>query len=438
MRCLHGNESGKRQPLRTHLSSGIVMRIDSQRTFRLGVSIVLRQRAFRRFYLGQSLSSLGDAFVPVALAFAVIQTSGSTRSLGLVLAAGVVPTVVFVVIGGVAGDRWPRQRVMLAADITRAGVQAATAVLLLSGAAAVWQLVVLQAAWGTAAAFFRPASTGLVPRLVEKDDVQTANALLGLTQSLAAVLGPAASGVLVAAIGPGASFAVDAASFLLSATCLARLSEVAVSVRFQRTSLGAELRIGWDEFRSRSWQWITVLYVSMYYFFVVAPFLVLGPFIAAQRLGGAGAWAVIAMAYGAGSVIGSTVALKLKPRRPLTAACAALVTFTAPPVLLAVSAPLAVVAIATATGGCGISLFNTLYLTVVQQNLPDASLSRVTAYNWLGSVASLPLGFVLSGLLADTFGMQAELMIASVFALVGAAIVSMLPSIRRIGSIVVL
>jgi MFS family permease len=392
----------------------------------------LRHRRFRNLFLGQSLSSFGDALIPVALAFAVIRTSGSSADLGLVLAAGIAPMVAFVLLGGVAGDRWPRQRVMLSADFVRCAVQATTALLLLVDRMHLWQLVLLQAAWGTAAAFFRPASSALVPQLLPAPEVQAGNALLGLTQSVAVVTAPAVSGLLVATIGPGISFAIDAGTFLASALFLARIRTALSSAPAERSTVLAELRAGWQEFRSRSWLWVTVAYTAVFYFFVVAPFVVLGPFAAAKHLGGAGAWAAIAVGYGIGSIGGSLAAIKLRPHRPLVVACALLLPFALDVGLLAVQAPLAVIVAGATTGGFGIGVFNALYLTVLQEHVPQRSLSRVVAYDWLGSTAALPFGYVCSGAVASVVGLRSELLAAAVVGVAAVAAVCSLPTVRRL------
>src|SRR4029453_8557241 len=148
----------------------------------------LRERRFRLLWIGQTTSTLGDGLVPVALAFAVIQTlDGSPTDLGIVLAAQPLPLVAFVLAGGVWADRLPRQMVMLVSDGVRGVVQATLAILLLTGNAEVWQLAVGMAIYGTAQAFFQPAATGLVPATISPARLQQANALLGLSRSLAFV-----------------------------------------------------------------------------------------------------------------------------------------------------------------------------------------------------------------------------------------------------------
>jgi MFS family permease len=184
----------------------------------------LREPRFRLLWLGQATSTLGDGLLPVALVFAVIESlDGTATELGLVLAAHTLPLVAFVLIGGVWADRLPRQLVMLASDLVRFAVQATLAILFLTGAAELWQLVALIAVYGSAEAFFQPAATGVVPATVSPQRLQQANAMLGLTRSSAFVIGPAVAGAVVAVTNPGFVFAVDAATFAVSAASLALL-----------------------------------------------------------------------------------------------------------------------------------------------------------------------------------------------------------------------
>ena len=248
----------------------------------------LRERQFRLLWLGQATSTIGDGLLPVALAFAVIESlDGTATQLGLVLAAHTLPLVAFVLIGGVWADRLPRQLVMLASDLIRCAVQAVLAILFLTGAAELWHLVTLIAVYGAAQAFFQPAATGIVPATVSPQRLQQANAMLGLTRSGAFVIGPAIAGAVVAVTNPGFVFAVDAATFAISATSLALL-RVPRRVRERaRESFLAELAGGWRELVSRTWLWVIIVWATTILFAVVAPFQTLGPMIAKQSLGGA-------------------------------------------------------------------------------------------------------------------------------------------------------
>jgi MFS family permease len=393
----------------------------------------LKERQFRLLWLGQATSTLGDGLVPVALAFAVIQTlNGSATDLGIVLAAYTLPLVLFVLAGGVWADRLPRQMVMLVSDIVRGVCQATLAVLLLSGAAQLWHLVVLIAIYGTAEAFFQPAATGLVPAVISPGRLQQANALLGLSRSIAFVVGPAIAGVIAATTNPGIVFVADAATFAVSATSLALLRLPRSRREGERHSFLADLKGGWHELVSHTWLWVIVAWASTFLCIVVAPFMTLGPVVAKQSLGGAAAWGIIAAGWGAGSLGGGLLALRWKPARPMLV-CTVLVLLIAPAVaLLALRASAPVIAAAQAVGGIGMGFFGAVWQTTLQQHVPEEALSRVSAWDWMGSFAFFPLGFILAGPVSGAIGISTTLWISVGYLVASTLVVLLVPSVRNL------
>lgn len=391
-------------------------------------------RDFRLLFAGQATSLLGDGIVPVAVAFAVLELTGSATALGLVLAAGSVPTVLLVLFGGVAADRLSRRRVMQVSDAVRAATQGTIAVLLLTDAAELWHMIVLTGIWGTGAAFFRPAYSGIVPEVVAPEHLQQANGLLGVSRNLGSILGPAVAGVLVATIGPGWAFAVDSATFAVSAMCVAAMSQVRPAAGRSSETMLTELREGWDEFTSRGWLVAVVVWAALFHFAVLAPFQVLGPVVAESSLGGASAWGVISAALGVGSVTGGLIALRLRVTRPMVVACFGLVTFAVPLALLAIPASTPVVAAGALFAGAGASVFGVLFTTVIQEQVPLESLSRVSAYDWLGSLALLPIGLALVGTVADSTSSSAVLVFGAIWMVASTVAVLGSVGVRRITS----
>jgi MFS family permease len=393
----------------------------------------LRERQFRLLWLGQATSTLGDGLVPVALSFAVIQTlDGSPTALGLVLAAHTLPLVAFVLAGGVWADRLPRQMVMLVSDVIRGAVQATIAVLLLSGSAEIWHLAALIAIYGTAEAFFQPAATGVVPATVTLPRLQQANALLGLSRSMAFIVGPAVAGVIAATTNPGIVFVVDAGTFAVSATSLALLRLSRSRREGERKSFLIDLKGGWHELLAHTWLWVIVVWASTFLCIVIAPFLTLGPVIAKESLGGAVAWGVIAAGWGIGSLFGGLLALRWKPNRPMLA-CSLLVLPIAPAVaLLALRAPAPVIALAQAIGGTGMGFFGAIWQTTLQQHVREEALSRVSAWDWMGSFAFLPLGFILAGPVSGVIGISTTLWISVGYLTLSTLAVLLVPSVRNL------
>ncbi len=377
-----------------------------------------------------AISSLGDAVVPVALSFAVLGLTGSATDLGIVMAAQTVSLMVFVLLGGVWADRLPRQYVVLAADLARGMAQGATAALLVNHSAHIWQLAVLQAVYGAARGVAGPALVPLVAQTVQPGELQNANALTELSRNAATVLGPALAGVLVAGIGAGWALALDAATFLIGAALLAvlRLAPVLVA---RRTTMLAELRDGWTAFRSRAWLWITVAYFTVYIGFVYAFYVVLGPEVARTALGGVGAWAAISTAVGVGSVAGGLLGMRWHPRYPLRAAFLAfLIGGPALYALLAAHAPLAVLVVVGVIDGASGTLFNLLWYTALQRDVRPEELARVASWDYLGSLALLPVGLAIAGPIAAAIGLSATLYVAAgLFVLLVLAVLAV-PSVR--------
>jgi predicted MFS family arabinose efflux permease len=393
----------------------------------------LKERQFRLLWLGQATSTLGDGLVPVAVAFAVIKTlDRGPTALGVVIAAQTVPVVLFVLAGGVWADRLPRQMVMLVSDVVRGVVQATLAVLLLSGAAELWHLVVLLAIYGTAQAFFQPAATGLVPATVSPERLQQANALLGLSRSLASVIGPAVAGVIAAATNPGIVFVVDAATFAVSATSLALLRLSRSRREGERQSFFADLMGGWHELMSHTWLWVIIAWASAFLFVVVAPYMVLGPVIAEESLGGPAAWGLIAAGWGAGTLTGGLIALRWKPLRPMLVCCAAVLLIAPGMALLALRAPAPAIAFLNAVGGAGMGLFGALWQTTLQQHVREEAISRVSAWDWMGGYAFFPLGLVLVGPVSAVIGVSTTLWISVSFIVLSTLAVLLVADVRNL------
>lgn len=389
------------------------------------------RREFRLLFLARSTSFFGSAIAPVAIAFAVLDLTGSATDLGLVLAARVVPQILFMLVGGVWADRLPRNLVMLASDLVTGATQAATAVLIITGNAELWQLIVLQAIGGTAFSFFFPASTGLIPQTVEPPLLQQANAVLRMALNAAAISGAALGGFLVAAVGPGWALAIDAGTFFVSAGFLG-VMRVARDERLQATSFLTELREGWHEFSSRTWLWVIVLAFGFLNAAETGAFNVLGPLVAREELGGAGAYGGLLASEAVGLVVGGLIALRFRPARPLLVGCAAMAGLPPVLILLALGAPLPVLLVAALVMGIGIETFSVLWDTSLQQHVPQQALSRVSSYDALGSFVFIPLGQIAAGPAADLLGRDEALYLAA--GIVTVSILAMLATtdIRRL------
>ena len=308
---------------------------------------VLREREFRLLWSGQTASTIGDRLVFVALALYVTEI-GTPTDVGIVLAAHALPLVAFLMLGGVWADRLPHHKVMVATDGIRFGAHALLAVLIFSGAVEIWHIVVIEAVFGAAEAFFRPAYTGLMPQTVPEDLLQEANSATALVNTVAEFAGPALATALVLGIGAGWAFALDAATFLVSAAFVIRVRPRRRGEVRPRSSVLIDLREGWTEFRARAWVWGTVAIFSFLLIFALAPYFVLGATVAEDVYGWRGFYGVLASALGAGTIAGAVIAMRWRPRRPMLAAFAmnlgwpaAIATPTVPPIRTVSAGPIA-------------------------------------------------------------------------------------------------
>jgi predicted MFS family arabinose efflux permease len=368
----------------------------------------LRLRDFRLLFAGELISLLGTAVAPIALAFAVLDLTGSATDLGYVLAAGWAPQVVFILVGGVLGDRLPRTLVMVGANLLSAAAQGIAAGLLLAGVAQVWQLALLQAVRGTATALFFPAAQAVVPEIVETELLQPANALIRLAQNSSTVLGAGVGGILVAAAGPGWAIAFDAATYLASALILVWIRVTHV-VREAGQTIVRDLIEGWNEFRSREWLWVIVVCASVGNLVATASFGVLGPLVAKLYLGGATAYGAILASQGAGFIAGGVLSLRWRPQRPLLVSVLFLLPTAAEIACYAAVRETAVIAAVGFVAGLGLEVFGVNWITALQQHVPRQVLSRVSSYDALGSFVFIPLGLVIAGPLAAQLGVTETL-----------------------------
>lgn len=368
---------------------------------------LLHSRDFRNVFLAQSISVFGDGITPVALTFAVLGLTGSGTDLGLVLAAQSIPLVLLALVGGVWADRLPRAALMVASDLVRAAVQLTGAVLLLTGAAQIWQLALLAALHGAAEAFFRPAAGAILPQIVPASRLQQANALMGMSDNFGWMVGPAVAGVLVAVVGAGGAIAIDGVTFLVSAAFLAGVRVPAVLRTEAARGFLAELRAGWHEVKSRTWLWVMLLRVCLVLCIVIAPFQVLGPLGLIEEGYGAAAWGWLQAVFSAGMIVGMLIAMRYRPKRPMITVTLTGSTAAAAPLALAIFGDPWILGVVYGLRGVSVGILVAVWNTTLQTQVAKESLGRVTAWDWMASLALWPLGLAVAGPLAQAFGVTA-------------------------------
>jgi MFS family permease len=390
----------------------------------------LRERNFRYLFFARTISFFGTNLAPIAVAFAVLGLTNSATDVGLAFAAWTLAQISTLLVGGVVGDRLPRQLVMIASDSANFVVRTTMGLLLVTGHAEVWQLVALQAVGGCATAFYSPASSGLVPQTVPAASLQQANAMMNIARYAAFPLGAAAGGAIVATIGAGYALLLDGATYATSAALLTRLRIAAAGATTAARNFARELADGWRAFTEQTWVWLLTGWIALYFLITYAPFFVLGPYIAKQSMGGAGAWATVVTGEAIGALLGGFVALRFQPNRSMLVIGLFFTVTAIQSVLLAVTAPFEVIALAATLAGFAFSFGSIVWETCLQQRIEPDKLARVSAYNWMGAMAFLPAGYALAGPVSDAIGISTTLWIGAAWIVASTLAVLSVSSVR--------
>lgn len=396
---------------------------------------LLRIADFRTLLVSRLVSNLGNGITPIALSFAVLDLPGGNgKSLSLVNGLHMVALALFMLAGGVVADRFGRCRTVGSTDIIGAFVVGLGAFLLITGNATVPLLAANGFLLGALHAMWQPAFRGIMPQIVPREHLQTANALNGVVANLTYVTGSALAGVLVATVGSGWAIMVDAASFLVAGVLVWRLRGLDKPVEStERSSMVTELREGWSEFVSRRWMVITVASLSVFFLSFEAFLAVIAPVQMKTSLNGASDMAVMMAGWGTGGLLGMLLAVRLKPARPMLAAWAVM------PVqalwMLAVAVPLvpAVLFVMAVLAGAAIDLTFTFWGTVLQTQVPEDMVSRVASFDALGVAMFGPLGLVIAGPLTDTHGASFTAVMAACVALLAAVVPLANRGVRSVG-----
>ena len=389
---------------------------------------------FRRLFLARTISNIGNGVAPIAIAFGVLSLPGATpTSLSIVLAAQAIPLVLVLPIGGVVADRLGRAKVIAVTDLVLSAFVMLTAVLFLTGSATIPLLAIIGAISGCLNALWWPAMSSLVPEVVEDDHLQPANAFVSVASNAGLIVGNAIGGVLVALIGSGWAIAVDSISFIIAGLLVFSIRDVSKPHSSGESTLG-DLAHGWRVFWS--YRWVVVI-VGAFSFVVMVwrgAEEVMGPVLAREVYGGAAGWALIMVFQSVGLLLGAVVASKLRVRRPLVVGMVAMLTLPLWLVTLALELPIGWVALASFACGASLELLAVWWFTAMQTNIPRDALSRVSAYDAMGSLMFGPIGLAISGPLIVSVGANEAFLIAA--AVATAAILGSLlfRSVRQLSS----
>ena len=374
----------------------------------------LRERNFRWFFASRFVNTFGGVMANIALAFAVLEITDSASALGVVLAAHTIPVVIFLLGGGVIADRFPRAVVLQVSNVVSGTLQGAIALLVITGTAEIWMLVVLTAIQGVSSAVAFPAMASIMPSLVPREQLQQANVLLSMSRSALAILGPSLSAVLVVTLGPGWALAADAATWLVAALLLAPIRLPARARTGTAPSMARELAEGWDYFRRTTWLWVVVLAFGFLNIIHAGGLDTLGPVLATQTDIGEHGWGLIMSAQAVGLFAMTLVLLRVTVQRPLLWGMIGVAFFGLPLVVMGVFPHTLPVMAAAVVAGMGIELFSLGWNLAMQEHVPEEMLSRAYSYDMLGSFVAIPIGQLAFGPLAAVFGTQDVLVVAGV------------------------
>ncbi len=339
----------------------------------------------------------------VALAFAVLDIEDSASALGWVVAASSIPMVVFMLLGGAIADRLPRAVVLRGCNLVQGVAQTLTAVLVISGRAEIWHLVVLQAVAGIVFAVSYPAFLGMVPILLPVEERKSAFLLIGQATSVVGILGPAISGLLVATAGPGWALAIDASSYLVAASLLV-LVRLPPGDRSQaKESVIGDFVAGWSFARQLGWVIPGATCALVFNALNSGAINVLGPVIANDTIGSQG-WGLAGSAQAVGVFVAAFFLAKASLTRPMKAIMVAFVLWCVPMLVLGIHVDIWLLAAAFFIGGAALSLLDLSWNLLVQEKVPEAMLSRIMAIDGFFSFVALPIGQVAVGPLAHAFG----------------------------------
>ena len=415
---------------------------------------VLGFRDFRLLLADRLIAPASVGFSIVGVSFAVLKATNSATDLSYVLAAQIAPSLVFALIGGVAADRFPPQRVIVAANLLMALGEGTFGLLVLTSRPPLWAMIGLEAITGTGVAIFYPASQALLPRLVPRTLLQEASAISRMAMNTGQMAGAAVAGLLVAATSAGWALLlcgigmVTTVPLLLSIAGSRPDARVPIAVpasapapvpvprtaQAPASSMLTELREGWSEFRSHTWLWVIVAQFCVVMMAWYGAFSVLGPVVARQHLGGPAAWGAITAADAFGLIAGGLVSLRFTPRRPMLFVVLIGGAIAISPLSLAMVLPLPAVCVASFGLGVFVEMMMVQWTVTMARNIPSDKLARVSSYDVLGSVMAMPAGALIAGPLGTAIGISQAQYAAAAVIIVASALALIPRDIRTIRS----
>lgn len=394
---------------------------------------------FYQLFFARTVSNFGNGMSPVALAFGVLGIEGADAgSLSLVMVSRTLPVLLLLLVGGTVADKYGRAKTMGWADMLLGFLILIVAASFIADSPSVLLLVIVGFMSGVLNGIWYPAFSGLTPIIVPSEKLQSANSAIGFGSNISFMLGTASGGLVVSALGTGWALGIDALTFIIAGSMilpLAKLPQTGQVDSGEKVNFIQELKFGWKEFSSRSWLVVIVIGFAFVNLSFEAAWAVLGALQSIDAYSGASSWGLILGFMSVGFLLGTLIANKVRPRRPLRFI---MLLMLAEPVFLflfGLGAPLFVLLFSAILMGIALDVFYVLWMTTIQQNVPEESLSRVNSYDTFGSFLFGPLGIAIAGPVAMQIGAGTTLMIGSAISITALLVAFSFPSVRNLRAV---
>jgi MFS family permease len=387
---------------------------------------------FLPLILSRFISNVGNGLSPIALAYGVLSLEGATATdLSLVMTARIAPMILFMLLGGVIGDRFKRNRIVGGSDVIGSLIAGISAISFIAGFANIPLLCLMGGLFGILNALWWPAMSGVLPEILPNESLQKGNAVVGLLSNFGFVFGALIGGTVVTLYGSGWALLVDAISFTIAGLLVWNINLPPMPER-EKNSMFHDLKIGWFEFISRSWVVAVVIGFTFMNLCFEATISVLGPL--AFNSGGHGPrnWSYNLAVITTGMIAGGIISMKIHFSRPLVLGMVSVALVPAWIFFMGFNLPLAIILLGAFIAGVAVEIFSVVWGTSMQTNIPKESYSRVVSYDAFGSYALAPIGIAFAGPVVSWIGISHTLVIAASVALVAALLPLTLKSVREL------
>jgi len=391
---------------------------------------------FYQFFAARTISNFGNGISPVALAFGVLGIAGADAgSLSLVQGARTLPILLLLIVGGTIADKYGRAKVMGLTDMWLSVLILIAAWSFISGSPSVWLLTIVGLLSGILNGVWYPAFAGLTPILVPKEKLQGANAAIGFGSNVAFMFGTVSGGIVVLYFGVGWALAVDAITFFIAGALvypLSKLPQPGQAERGEKVRFFKELKLGWHEFKTRSWLVTIVIAFGFINMTFEAIWAVLGALQSLENYSGAATWGLVLGFMSIGFLLGTVIANRARPKYPLRMVMIVMLAEPLFTLTFGTSQPIVAVLITATLFGIALDLFYVVWSTTIQQNVPSEALSRVNSYDSFGSFVLGPLGIIIAGPLAVAIGIETTMVIGASISLLAILGALMVPGVRNL------